>query len=111
MRFVQTAWTISRLTRNPNPDPRTQPRVVFFCLPDRIKCEVIREGEWEMKGNTGLKYAAVVNDWNPIHLYGWSAKLFGFPKPIAHGNYVCAKALHEALEEWGKAGERGRPDS
>jgi acyl dehydratase len=41
----------------------------------------------------GRRYAAVAGDRNPIHLSGLSAKLFGFPRAIAHGMWVKARAL------------------
>lgn len=46
----------------------------------------------------------MVSDYNPIHLYPATAKLFGFKQPIAHGMFVAAKVFHEALAEWAKAG-------
>ena len=32
-------------------------------------------------------------DYNPIHLYGFTAKLFGFPRAIAHGLWSAARCL------------------
>ena len=48
--------------------------------------------------DTGRRYASVSGDRNPIHLYGFSAKLFGFPRAIAHGMWTKARCLAE-LEE------------
>jgi acyl dehydratase len=45
----------------------------------------------------GRRYGAVSGDRNPIHLYGLSAKLFGFPSAIAHGMWLKARTL-AALE-------------
>lgn len=39
----------------------------------------------------GRRYAAVSMDYNPIHLHAWSAKLFGFPRAIAHGMWSVAR--------------------
>ena len=39
----------------------------------------------DVAGNTGLKYAKVSGDYNPHHLYKWSAMIMGFKQPIAHG--------------------------
>ena len=36
-------------------------------------------------------------DINPIHMHPLSARLFGFPKPIAHGMWLKARCL-AALE-------------
>ena len=52
------------------------------------------EGEqWSLGGNLGRKYASVSGDWNPIHLYGWTAKLFGFSRPIIHGMWSFARCM------------------
>jgi acyl dehydratase len=45
----------------------------------------------------GRRYGAVSGDRNPIHLYGLTAKAFGFPSAIAHGMWVKARTL-AALE-------------
>ncbi len=42
--------------------------------------------------DTGLKYAAVSGDYNPHHLYGWTAKFIGFKQPIAHGMWSLTRA-------------------
>lgn len=43
--------------------------------------------------NQGRKYAKVSNDYNPIHLYASTAKMFGFKQAIAHGMWTAAKTL------------------
>ncbi len=43
--------------------------------------------------NQGRRYAKVSSDYNPIHLYAQTARLFGFPKAIAHGMWTAAKIL------------------
>lgn len=50
---------------------------------------------WSLPPDQGRRYAAVSGDNNPIHLYRWSAKLFGFSRPIAHGWWTLARALAE----------------
>ena len=52
---------------------------------------------WQVPGDQGRRYAGVSGDNNPIHLYPLTARLFGFPKPIAHGMWVKARCL-AALE-------------
>lgn len=50
----------------------------------------------------GRRYAAVSSDYNPIHLHAWSAKLFGFPRAIAHGMWSvarCAALLEPRLDQ------------
>jgi hypothetical protein len=41
----------------------------------------------------GRRYAAVSGDRNPIHLHPLSARLFGMPRPIAHGMWLKARCL------------------
>ena len=53
--------------------------------------------EWSLPGDLGRRYAAVSGDHNPIHLYGVTAKAFGFPRQIAHGMWSKARCL-AALE-------------
>jgi acyl dehydratase len=52
---------------------------------------------WRLPGDLGRRYAAVAGDRNPIHLYPLTAKLFGFPRAIAHGMWTKARCL-AALE-------------
>ena len=57
---------------------------------------------WRLPGDLGRRYAAVSGDRNPIHLYPLSAKLFGFPRAIAHGMWTkarCLAALEQRLPE------------
>ncbi|TGN41173.1 MaoC/PaaZ C-terminal domain-containing protein [Marinobacter confluentis] len=52
--------------------------------------------------STGRKYAAASGDRNPIHLYPLTAKLFGFPRAIAHGMWSKARVLSllEQQRDW-----------
>lgn len=49
--------------------------------------------EWEATSGIGRAYARASGDWNPIHLSPLSARLFGFPRAIAHGLWSKARAL------------------
>jgi acyl dehydratase len=53
--------------------------------------------EWKLPGNLGRRYASVSGDSNPIHLHAITARLFGFPRAIAHGMWTKARCL-AALE-------------
>jgi acyl dehydratase len=53
--------------------------------------------EWKLPGDLGRRYGAVSGDRNPIHLHAYTAKLFGFPRAIAHGMWTKARCL-AALE-------------
>ena len=55
---------------------------------------------WRAGASIGRRYARVSGDWNPIHLSALSARLFGFPRAIAHGLWNKGKtlaALHDHL--------------
>jgi acyl dehydratase len=51
------------------------------------------EAVWKLDGGLGRRYAAASGDRNPIHLYGLTAKAFGFPQQIAHGMWTKARCL------------------
>jgi acyl dehydratase len=52
---------------------------------------------WRVPASVGTDYAAVSGDRNPIHTSRVGARLFGFPRPIAHGMWSKARCL-AALE-------------
>lgn len=52
--------------------------------------------------NQGRKYAKVSNDYNPIHLYAQTAKMFGFKQAIVHGMWTAAKTLSIVEASLGK---------
>lgn len=52
---------------------------------------------WRVPASVGPRYAAVSGDRNPIHTSRVGARLFGFPRPIAHGMWTKARCL-AALE-------------
>ncbi|MFI1993541.1 MaoC/PaaZ C-terminal domain-containing protein [Actinoplanes sp. NPDC020271] len=52
---------------------------------------------WRLPARTGPDYAAVSADRNPIHTSRLGARLFGFPRQIAHGMWTKARCL-AALE-------------
>lgn len=51
--------------------------------------------EWRLGADLGRRYGAVSGDRNPIHLHPLTARLFGFPRPIAHGMWTAARCLAE----------------
>jgi len=57
--------------------------------------------EWRLGADVGRRYAAVSGDRNPIHLHPLTARLFGFPRAIAHGMWTVARCL----------AARGAPDA
>jgi len=46
--------------------------------------------QWTLDAAAGRRYARLSSDWNPIHLYGWSARLMGMRAPIIHGMHTLA---------------------
>lgn len=51
--------------------------------------------QWELEGDLGRRYGAVSGDRNPIHIHPYTARLFGFPRAIAHGMWTKAACLAE----------------
>lgn len=54
---------------------------------------------WRLAGGAGRRYARVSGDYNPIHLWPWTARPFGFRAPILHGYGTAARAAHELLAQ------------
>jgi len=50
---------------------------------------------WELPANLGRAYGSIAGDRNPIHLYSWTAKPFGFSRAIIHGMYLLTRAMGE----------------
>jgi acyl dehydratase len=48
---------------------------------------------WQVGKDIGRRYAQVSGDRNPIHTSRIGARLFGFPRPIAHGMWSKARCL------------------
>ncbi|MEU1408058.1 MaoC/PaaZ C-terminal domain-containing protein [Streptomyces sp. NPDC005728] len=49
--------------------------------------------EWRLGDDVGRRYAAASGDRNPIHLHPFTARLFGFPRTVAHGMWTVARCL------------------
>ena len=49
--------------------------------------------EWRLPADLGRQYGAVSGDRNPIHLYSFTAKAFGFKRQIAHGMWTKARSI------------------
>ncbi len=54
-----------------------------------------RAGSFRVAADIGRRYARVSWDFNPIHLAGFAARLFGFPRAIAHGMWLVARCAAE----------------
>ncbi len=62
----------------------------------------LKAGEWSLTADSGRRYAAVSGDWNPIHLWPWSARLLGMKTPIIHGMHTVGKACAELERQEGR---------
>lgn len=85
----QTVWeeVMTLLHRGPRDDTVTDPLPLGDVDPPSGPVR------WQLPGDTGRRYARVSGDHNPIHLYGLTARAFGFPRQIAHGMWTTARCL------------------
>ncbi|WP_278653060.1 MaoC family dehydratase [Pandoraea pnomenusa] len=60
-----------------------------------IPMEALRT--WQVPADLGRRYARLSGDYNPIHLWPVTARLFGFRRPIIHGMWSFARALAEVV--------------
>jgi acyl dehydratase len=49
--------------------------------------------QWSVAANVGRRFAKPSGDWNPIHVSAFTARLFGYPRAIAHGLFSAARCL------------------
>ncbi|MET8855938.1 MaoC/PaaZ C-terminal domain-containing protein [Streptomyces sp. NPDC004579] len=75
--------------RNPDPAHRQAPDA------RRDSGTLPALAEWRLGPDVGRRYGAVSGDRNPIHLHPLTARLFGFPRAIAHGMWTVARCLAE----------------
>ncbi|MFF3333368.1 MaoC family dehydratase [Streptomyces sp. NPDC002888] len=61
--------------------------------PERERAPLPHVAEWRLGADVGRHYGAASGDRNPIHLYPLTARLFGFPRAIAHGMWTVARCL------------------
>ncbi|XP_065834263.1 3-hydroxyacyl-thioester dehydratase X-like [Oscarella lobularis] len=69
-----------------------QPRNQQPLTADSIYADEIR---FDVAGNCGIEYAKISGDYNPYHLYPFTARLLGYPKPMAHGLWTATRSLVE----------------
>ncbi|HET8656220.1 MAG TPA: MaoC/PaaZ C-terminal domain-containing protein [Longimicrobiaceae bacterium] len=60
--------------------------------------EWVELARWTLGGGAGRRYARASGDYNPIHLWRWSARLAGFDRPILHGFCLEAMVAHALVE-------------
>ncbi|WP_248798619.1 MaoC family dehydratase [Pseudomonas sp. MWU13-2105] len=54
---------------------------------------LVRTQRWELPADLGRRFARISGDHNPIHGSWLGARLFGFPRAIAHGMWTLGRAL------------------
>jgi acyl dehydratase len=57
---------------------------------------------WQLAPASGRAYAALSGDWNPIHLWPWSARLMGLNAPIIHGMHTLGRTCAELERSGGR---------
>jgi acyl dehydratase len=78
----------------PSSPPRTEPEAPI--VDDGAWTELER---WPLSGAAGRRYARVSGDYNPIHLWPWTARPFGFRAPILHGYATAARTAHALIAQ------------
>ena len=63
--------------------------------------DVLPQKKFDVPADTGRRYAKASGDYNPHHLYPFTAKLLGYEKPIAHGMWSLARSLSFIEQEIG----------
>lgn len=63
--------------------------------PGQEKKQYANSKTWKAPSDIGRRYGLNAGDINPIHLGKLSAKLFGFPRAIAHGMWSLARCAAE----------------
>jgi len=61
-----------------------------------------QSSQWAAPADIGRRYARVSGDRNPVHLYNLTARLFGFPRAIAHGMWSLAYTAARIEAESGR---------
>ena len=57
---------------------------------------------WQLSAASGREYASVSGDWNPIHLWPWTARLMGLKAPIIQGMHTLGRSCAELERAGGR---------
>ena len=89
---AQSTSVILARGRDPRPAPPSE-------RPPRVEeTETWSEVEaWDLASRAGRRYALASGDYNPIHLWGVTARPFGFRRPILHGFCTAAHVAHALI--------------
>ncbi|MFE0805021.1 MaoC/PaaZ C-terminal domain-containing protein [Streptomyces sp. NPDC058812] len=78
-----------------DPEPGQDRKPARDREPAPVHAPLPTRAEWRLAGDVGRRYGAASGDRNPIHLHPLTARLFGFPRAIAHGMWTVARCLAE----------------
>lgn len=92
---AQTVWssTTTILARTRSPEGGERPAKAAPPVGEPGGRE--RSTVWRLPADQGRRYARVSGDFNPIHLYPWTARALGFQRPIVHGMWSLSRCLAE----------------
>ena len=76
-----------------------QPAGVPFVSGLNTTLPLSHQADFLVPRDIGRRYGRLSGDLNPIHLWAWSARLFGFRRAIAHGLWTQARALAALLPQ------------
>jgi acyl dehydratase len=80
---------LTALVKTPGPaepkKPREEPPAEAWASSSTVR----------LREDLGRRYARIAGDANPIHWNAWTARPFGFPRPIIHGMWTLARSLVE----------------
>lgn len=57
---------------------------------------------WQLSATSGREYASVSGDWNPIHLWPWTARPMGLKAPIIQGMHTLGRSCAELERAGGR---------
>lgn len=89
-----TAIFLARSRTPPEPRAAEEPRRAP--APEPALWEPL--ASWVLPGGAGRRFARASGDYNPIHLWSWTARPFGFRRPILHGLCTAAMTAHALVE-------------
>ncbi|GFS20313.1 dehydratase [Elysia marginata] len=84
---IVTGVSVGPKKKSSNTTPQRQPK----------EFSVYKQEEIDAPANTGVDFANATQDYQPQHLYRWTAKLVGFKAPIAHGLWSMAVAVDRIM--------------
>jgi hypothetical protein len=94
----RSSYLMVRGRRGSGPRPATPTSRDAFTL--------VALAAWEPGLSSGRAYASLSGDWNPIHLWSWSARLMGLAAPVIHGMHTQGRVCAELERAGGRPATR-----